>query len=178
MAKKVEGELYESITGQLFEIGRQLRQPNGYPFDPENLQDALQNIVNGVFNNEPAFRFNKRKDGWILVEDNPLQKSVSELEIVSFLKRGENSISGERIRQRAAEMGGNFGQREAEYLLNHQEEIPVSWRQYYLVFPGTVWRYSDGSLGVPYLDWGCGRWSLRFSFLGWNSDGRLLRSRK
>ena len=38
MAKKVEGELYESITGQLFEIGRQLRQKGGYPFNPEELK--------------------------------------------------------------------------------------------------------------------------------------------
>ncbi len=50
MAKKVAGELYESITGQLFEIGRQLRQPNGYPFDPGVLQKYLQNAIEGRFN--------------------------------------------------------------------------------------------------------------------------------
>ncbi|MBU4353526.1 hypothetical protein KKA18_02415 [Patescibacteria group bacterium] len=50
MAKKVAGELYESITGQLFEIGRQLRQPKGYPFDPGVLQKYLQNAIEGRFN--------------------------------------------------------------------------------------------------------------------------------
>ena len=49
MATKVAGELYESITGQLFEIGRQLRQPNGYPFDPIQLQVALQFAIEGKF---------------------------------------------------------------------------------------------------------------------------------
>ena len=49
MAIKVEGGLYESITGQLFEIGRQLRQPSGYPFNPEKLQEYLQNAIEGRF---------------------------------------------------------------------------------------------------------------------------------
>jgi hypothetical protein len=50
MAKfKVEGELYESVTGQLFEIGRQLRQPSGYPFNPEMLKRHLQNAIEGKF---------------------------------------------------------------------------------------------------------------------------------
>ena len=49
MAAQVAGELYESITGQLFEIGRQLRQPNGYPFDPVRLKGFLQLAVEGKF---------------------------------------------------------------------------------------------------------------------------------
>ncbi len=58
MATKVAGELYESITGQLFEIGRQLRQPNGYPFSPSRLKIALQNAIEGKFvdiRKQPAF---------------------------------------------------------------------------------------------------------------------------
>ncbi len=49
MAKKVEGKLYESLTGQLFEIGRQLRQKNGYPFNPAMLQKHLQDAIVGKF---------------------------------------------------------------------------------------------------------------------------------
>lgn len=47
--QRVAGELYEGITGQLFEIGRQLRQPNGYPFDPQLLQKYLQAAIEGRF---------------------------------------------------------------------------------------------------------------------------------
>ena len=54
MAVKVAGEKYESITGQLFEIGRQLRQPNGYPFDPMQLKDFLQLAIEGKFNGVSA----------------------------------------------------------------------------------------------------------------------------
>ena len=49
MATPVAGELYESITGQLFEIGRQLRQPSGYPFNPDQLKTALQDAIEGNF---------------------------------------------------------------------------------------------------------------------------------
>ncbi len=49
MAQNVTGKLYESITGQLFEIGRQLRQRGGYPFVAEALQKHLQLAVEGRF---------------------------------------------------------------------------------------------------------------------------------
>src|SRR5882724_3076964 len=51
MAKNtiVAGELYESITSKLFEIGRQTRQKNGYPFDAEELNAYLQAAVEGRF---------------------------------------------------------------------------------------------------------------------------------
>lgn len=45
----VAGELYESITGQLFELGRQLRQKSGYPYDPHQLKAALQEAIEGRF---------------------------------------------------------------------------------------------------------------------------------
>lgn len=173
----VAGELYESITGQLFEIGRQLRQPSGYPFDPERLKKHLQEAIVGSFSGSSGFRFDKSKDGWTLVEDEGSQLSVSGLEIVSFLKKVESSVSGESMRERAKELGANFGQRQAEYLLDHQAEIPAKWRDYYLVFPGTLWRASCGGLGVPCLAWLSGRWCLLFGWLdgGWGSRVRVLR---
>ena len=45
----VAGELYETLTGQLFELGRQLRQPNGYPFNPHQLKLHLQDAIEGRF---------------------------------------------------------------------------------------------------------------------------------
>ena len=49
MANIVTGEMYEEIDGQLHEIKRQIRQKNGYPFNPEELKKALQAIVEGKF---------------------------------------------------------------------------------------------------------------------------------
>lgn len=49
MAKKVEGEQYYKVDGQLLEIKRQLRQRNGYPFDIDGLLRHLQAGVEGRF---------------------------------------------------------------------------------------------------------------------------------
>lgn len=45
----VAGEMYYGLDGQLHEIKRQLRQPGGYPHDPELLKAALQNAIEGKF---------------------------------------------------------------------------------------------------------------------------------
>jgi len=56
MAQKVAGELYESIIRELFEIGRQVHQSGGYPFDPEKLQKFLQRAVEGRFQDGQQWR--------------------------------------------------------------------------------------------------------------------------
>ncbi len=123
-----------------------------------------------------------RKEGWTLIEDvtEPEQISITGLEIFSFLKEGEDHISGEKMQSRAENMGASLGQRHAEYLFEHQAEIPEVWRRFYLVFPGTVWRGPHGGMDVPYLRWDVEQWHLGFCWLerGWDSGGRLLRPRK
>lgn len=49
MATPVTGEMYYKLGVQLLEIKRQLRQPDGYPFDPDKLKIALQNAIDGIF---------------------------------------------------------------------------------------------------------------------------------
>ncbi len=49
MANIVAGEQYRKFDGQLSEIKRQLRQSGGYPFGPEELRVALQDIIEGRF---------------------------------------------------------------------------------------------------------------------------------
>ncbi|MDP3962545.1 MAG: hypothetical protein Q8Q03_01625, partial [bacterium] len=49
MAKIVAGDTYYNLDGQLLEIKRQLRQPNGYPYDPEDLSVGLQKLIEGKF---------------------------------------------------------------------------------------------------------------------------------
>ncbi len=49
MATKVTGDLYEKLDAKLFEIKRQIRQPGGYPYDPEKLNKWLQEAIEGQF---------------------------------------------------------------------------------------------------------------------------------
>ncbi len=49
MATKVAGSLYYEIDGQLAEIKRQLRQPDGYPFCLTLLKCGLQELIEGKY---------------------------------------------------------------------------------------------------------------------------------
>ena len=49
MSTIVAGDMYEKLDGQLFEIKRQIRQPNGYPHDLAILSRGLQDIIEGKF---------------------------------------------------------------------------------------------------------------------------------
>jgi hypothetical protein len=41
--------MYEKLDAKMFEIKRQMRQPNGYPFDPHDLESSLQLLIEGKF---------------------------------------------------------------------------------------------------------------------------------
>lgn len=122
--------------------------------------------------------YDKTKDGWTRLEH--VQRSITsitDLKLVPILKKGENSINGEEMVRRArAELNANFGQEDAEWLLEHQNEIPKEWRNYYLAFPGTVWQVSGGNRRVPYLGWFDAGWCLLFYWrdYDWRSGNRLL----
>ncbi|KPJ73057.1 hypothetical protein AMJ48_02330 [Parcubacteria bacterium DG_74_1] len=129
-----------------------------------------------------SFRHDNRKNGWKLIEDasEMIPLPVNQLALNFFLSGEEDCISGEEVIKCAKEMQVNFGQRQAEYLLKHQEEIPEDWRQYYLLFPGTIWRTRRGFLAIPCLfcfkeDQGNDSgWHFRFFCLD-NAFGRQFR---
>lgn len=132
--------------------------------------------------NKMAFKTDKTKDGWTLFSTTPNTKkfSAKELELVSLLGKGESHIAGEEMMKRSKSLKANLNQHHAEYLLEHQDEIPKEWRSYSLVFSGTVWRGSYGDRRVACLYWGGKRWILYFYWLaiGWRSDDRLVRPRR
>lgn len=125
-----------------------------------------------------TIKYDKTKDGWTgpLEDVGPRITSVKGLELLPFLKRGESYVNGEVMKKRAEEQNANFGQLDAEWLLEHQSEIPKEFRKYYLAFPGTVRRDSDGSRCVAFLYWSDDQWCLRWDWLGsdWSSGDRLL----
>ncbi len=123
-----------------------------------------------------GFQNDKTKEGWELLEDVPLTGD-EELELAEFLREGENSVLGEVMFERAVKLGNRAGQRHAERLLSQANLIPKEWRDFYLVFPGTKWRDSDGFLVVPFLLWDGDKWSLYWLWLGhdWDDYVRLVR---
>ena len=144
--------------------------------DPDAVMRVVQEII------DKAFARDMRKEGWKLLEDVPCSiTSIKDLELVPFLKDGESSILGEELVVRAREeFKINYGQHDAEWLLEHQDEIPEEFRKYYLVFTGTVWGDSYGYRHVAYLNFNGERWCLHFDGLAYDFDSydRLPRPRK
>lgn len=178
----VAGEQYYELDGQLSEIKRQLRQSNGYPFNPLQLKAHLQAAIEGRFGAVIGnFKRDMRKGGldWTLLENVPRRIS-SVIDAIPFLTSGENSVKGDVMATRAVELDANYGQEDAEWLLEHQDMISAELRNYYLVFPATKWRSPGDLRKVPYLYWSGGRWHLFFDWLGidFNDFNRLVRPRK
>ena len=178
---KVAGELKDTLLGQLFEIERQIRQSCGYPFDPLRLKIHLQAAIEGRFGLVAGnFKHDMQKDGWTLLENTPRRLS-SAITGISFLKEGETRINGEEMARRARfDLDADYGQEDAEWLLENQDKIPVELQKFYLIFPATKWLGADGNRYVPYLYWSGGRWVLDFSWLdsGFYSYSRLVRPRE
>jgi len=132
------------------------------------------------------FQKNMNKQDLELMEDVGRPRvffSPCQLELVSFLKEGEWIIKGKELVKRAKTLNACLGEGQARHLCEHQKEIPKKWRQYDLIFPGTIWRDRYGNCFMICLFW-AGRYGRRWiPFLNsLDSDfgpfGRLLRPRQ
>jgi len=146
----------DDVLGRIARVQADLfRRVREGTLDPGYVVRGLQMLVEGRFEDiAQPLRFDKRSEGWRLIEDsNVPTEEISRLVIVPFLKRDE-SCSAEFMLRQATQMGANLGQRQAEYLLEHKDEIPQPWRNFTLVFPKTRWLFSTtGDLYVPFLFW-------------------------
>lgn len=139
----------------------------------------------------PEPLFNNPGEDWGIMKDVPLGEGEIILQLVAFLKEGESSVPGETMLERAEEME-NFvgqhhvrrplaGQSHAERLLDQTRSIPKEWREFVLIFAGTVWCSPWGDrLEVPSLYWDGAKWILRFCWLDkdFRSRYRLVRFRE
>lgn len=192
MATKVAGEMYESITGQLFEIGRQLRQPNGYPFDPEKLKKHLQDAVEGKFGVASAGtehiidcdamsgiladwkKEEHRKMGKVKLELRNGKLYVNGTEAIRYLSEKQKSggvIEGNKLRKELANKSV-LNACVLDYLLKHPELIPEEWKNGLTYFWGTIFRRPGGDLDVAYLGWHGGGWHWYYGWLGRDWRGR------
>lgn len=116
----------------------------------------------------------RQRYSWKLLEDVESNSYPFNPDIVEFLRPGESYVDGEVMKQRAKELNANLGQRDLEYLEDHQELIPKEWRnEYYLVAPGTVRRDCLGLQCVPCLTWLGNRWFFEFTNLESRWGGRV-----
>ncbi len=148
-ARVVAGELYESITGQLFEIGRQLRQKGGYPYDSERLKQALQAAIEG--------RFSKLTHELYLTPAQRNGGTITGFDLDKHL-RDEKLI--DRTMSLEDEMVKGWIANPSTYPEEFKGKAVFLWKSQ---------RSSSGNRGVAYLVWGGGRVVVHWRWLvyGW-----------
>ncbi len=148
--------------------------------DPDGLDKVLGALA-GSSGVGGTLEHDKTKDGWELVEDavEPAGVSGDTIELATFKAEGEEDLYGEEVVDRVLALDGMLGQRHAEYLLAHQDEIPEDFQRYSLIFPGTIWRSPEGNHQVPCANWRQGSWELTFGIVegGFDANDRLVRLR-
>lgn len=179
MATSVKGDWYEKLDGKLIEIKRQMRQFGGYPFDPAQLDCALQAIIEGRFeavDNVEKITFSFADfipKGWTVEKDVASNVfDMKKIKPVSFLKPGEEDgiDCEEELRKRAIELKGNFGLADGLRMLAEQDKIPVEFRKFTVLLPGTVLLDRHGCAEMPQLFYCVDRgWTLEFSWYEWGS---------
>lgn len=94
MAQHLSQAEYYDVNGQLLEINRQLRQPAGYPFDPDHLKMALQEIIEGRFMAKELANRVAAQTFSLLVEGN---RKTSELIVLGKYDWFNDLITDERL---------------------------------------------------------------------------------
>lgn len=101
-------------------------------------------------------------------------------EILDFLRADEKFVNNATMVARAEEMNAKLGKEDGEFILEHQGDITVSFREE-VVFIFADWRYRGSNPEIMYgVDWGIDhRWVRRqliIMFGGkWDGHYRLLR---
>lgn len=192
MAQRVTGDLKDGLLSQLFEIERQIRQHSGYPFDPLQLREHLQEGIEG--------RFISRCGRYIInCDEKPFEPSgltvASESEqlpgrvrgqfifdgkiglYLSECQQGMEFIRGNQLREEMANepvLPANV----LDFFLSNTSLIPENLKKNdngnvrYTFFWGTVYRGSGGRQCVRCLCFNGGGWRWDCYRLGddWDSD--------
>ncbi|MEA3449649.1 MAG: hypothetical protein U9Q85_01570 [Patescibacteria group bacterium] len=98
-------------------------------------------------------------------------------DILDFLEVGEMFVVGHTMVKRAKEMNANLGKEDGEYILKHQNDIPVALREK-VVFIFSDWHLSGFPGDACFVCWLGDEWIRRWYSLGgggWGCYDRLLR---
>ena len=97
-------------------------------------------------------------------------------DILGFLEKGETSVVGSTMVERAKKMSAHLGEDDGQHILNHQGDIPAALRGK-VVFVFTDWRHPGDSENVACIHWNGVRWVRDWRMLDgvWGGGGRVLR---
>lgn len=114
----------------------------------------------------PAFKNDQGQYGWSIVENCPVLPGQT-LIINEVIQGNESVVSGAVMLSRVKSQGKLAGQLHAEKFIQ-PDKIPTEWRDFYLLFPGTIWRSADNKQYIPALNWNGSSWEIAFEPLASN----------
>jgi hypothetical protein len=104
--------------------------------------------------------------------------SGREYDILTFASEVEQMVSGHTMVDRAVFMEADLGEEDGQYVLDHQQDIPVLFRGR-IEFVFTSWRRRENNEDIHFISWDSdkSRWVKTFWLLteGWFCRGRVLR---
>lgn len=119
--------------------------------------------------------------GMVIVDDVPKSDFRAEdLEFIQFWIRPEPTVNSVSMRERAVELKGNFGLKDAQRILDYLNYVKAEDLQNrYIILPGTVVRDWEGNLEVPQIIW-YGKWTLSFRSManGFADQDRFARCKQ
>lgn len=144
--------------------------------------------INPASEDTIPFVFDKRWEGWVLVEDvgfTPPLTPDSVLGLAPILDPQWSHIHGDSLIERSrALQNANLGQRHAEFLLKHPGKLDALGRGLHLlVFPGTIWSSAQNRRQyVCCLIRDYVTWNIRFrvidrGFKGFDRNGGVVQVR-
>lgn len=174
----VAGELYETITGQLFEIGRQLRQKGGYGFNPYQLKTHLQAAIEGRFC--PGEIYQVQLGGLITTDDIAKEWRKAKLSVNDDITQANFPLTPhdlENVKIEVIDPGSSFSEEEGlKFLAAHGLERPTS--EHALRFAEQYGRTTTGN--KPHIIFLHEAWQdspnryRRMIFVNRNPDRRML----
>lgn len=138
------------------------------PFDPEKFIGKGWSIWKGLADGDGLLGLTDEDEHSLALTEVDLRKVFLE----SFLKRGENVISGEENLVRAKAAGHiRLDAKVFQTIWESKHLIPKSWRKKgYVFFDGTVLRNPVGHRYVLYLDLSGGQWHWTSVWQGYSRE--------
>ncbi len=140
-------------------------------------EEAILNMIGGTDIARAVLRGERKLTVESVVQSMPTEITLGgrPYEILPFL-RGEKSVKGDVMVDRAKKMNANLGKEECEHLLKHANEIPVALRSK-VAFVFTGWRLPGYSEYVACVFWRGDCWIQNWLWLDydWLDGGRVLR---
>jgi hypothetical protein len=113
---------------------------------------------------------------WSIAEDReglPETWDPAKTVLVSSLRKGETSITGEKTHERLSG-DKSLGARAFLHFWTHKEEIPEEWKGKIVFFDATSLLSPDGKPYSLYLCWGGDRWHWHYRWLGRGRDAECV----